>query len=140
MTCSYVWKHPDKAALWLQPNYKKQPRFEDLRKELVEPFATRWRETYGTLSELAHPRLRAVLEAYEQLQRDAVRPYFDPDRFRAISSELVIVVLSIFVTVPFVGAIQSRSSELGEGLKRLTADFEAWSEGAGGMRSSSGTA
>jgi hypothetical protein len=128
VTCNYVWKHPDKVNLWLEAvEWRSIPRFREMLADLEPKLGERWRQTYGTLSEFTHPRGAALAEIEAQLERGALRPYFDKKHFFAFSRAIVEIALFALAAIPFLNGAISRSGTLGREFDRLLGRFETWS-------------
>jgi hypothetical protein len=127
-SCNYIWKHPEEAKLWLQPNWNLIPKFGQTRKHVEPELSARWQEAYGILSEFVHPRRRALAQILAQVRRGALEPYFDEKHFFALSRIIVEVVLCTLAVVPFLNGAVSQSDSLTGEFSRLQERFETWSK------------
>lgn len=131
LSCNYIWKHPQEASVWLQPNSKLIPRFAEMRKHLGPPLSAKWKETYDLLCEFAHPRGRALGQIAAQVQRGALEPYFHEKHFFALSRIIVETVFCTLAVVPFLNGAVSRSGSLRREFDRLQGRFQRWSKNPG---------
>ncbi|MGQ9573022.1 MAG: hypothetical protein ACUVV3_07560 [Dehalococcoidia bacterium] len=126
-SCSYVCKYPEKAKLWLQPNWNLIPKFAEMRKHVEPELSARWQEAYGILSEFVHPRRRALDQIFGQARRRALEPCFDGKHLFALSHVIVETVLSTLAVVPFLNGAVSSSDSLTREFSELQERFKTWS-------------
>ncbi len=113
----YLWKRPEEARLWLEGNPRRLPPLEQMRRSLPRPYAQRWRRSYDRLSEVAHPRLRGLLEALDVVQHDPLREDAAPGQ--TVTREVARSALAMLETVPLLAAVLERAPDLRERLESL---------------------
>ncbi len=115
----YLWKRPDQARLWLDGNPRRLPSLEEMRRTLPKPYAQRWRRSYDRLSEVAHPRLRALLAALEEAGLDPLQEGSSPAQAEAVAREVARTSLAILDTVPPLAQSLERQPDLRQRLEAL---------------------
>jgi len=121
----YLWKRPEQGHLWLQPDYRRQPGLEEMRKALPKPYSQRWRRTYDRLSELAHPRLRGLLSVLEQARHDPLQPHHDHEQWASLHREVAKAALAMLETFPPLAEALSRRPPLAERKERARQALKA---------------
>jgi len=128
LSCSYIWKHPEKTKLWLQPKWNLIPKFRKMHGDLGPELSDWWQGRYDMLCEFAHPRGRALAQIAAQVRRGALEPYFDGKHFFALSHVIVETVLCTLAVVPFLNGTVSQSDSLTREFSRLQERFQTWSK------------
>lgn len=121
----YLWKRPEDARLWLEGNARRLPPVEQMRRTLTKPHAQHWRRSYDRLSEVAHPRLRGLLEALEVARHDPLEEGGGPARGQAVAREMARAALAMLDTVPLLAQAVENQPELKRRLDSLRERLKA---------------
>jgi hypothetical protein len=115
----YLWQRPEGALPWLAASPRQRPAPQELAAALPRPSARRWRRSYRRLSQVAQPRLRALLAALEEAHHDPLKEGGGAAQAEAVAAEAGSTALAMLETVPLLARAVEREPALKGRLQAL---------------------